>query len=463
MSVRIANHYVPLPSFILMLVEGAIAVAALFLVTSRLGTELPAAAMPGWRTIALFVGLFISASIAMGLYNVRLRVSFMGLSLRFALMALMMVLGILVTLKAFPVADRVTLADYAQAILVTVCASLIFRFLLGELLGNGFLKTRVLVYGAGHKAQSIAKLRRRSDRVGFTVVGYVAASGESPAVPQTMIADCGVDLLGYCEEQDVDEIIVAMDDRRQSFPVMDLLNCRMNGIAVLDLAGFLERETAAVLIDVVNPSWFIFSPGFRHSRFDEAVGRAFDVAASLALLSLTWPLMLIAAVFIKLEDGIRSPVLYRQQRVGKNGQVFELLKFRSMKIDAESDGVARWASEGDERVTAVGAFIRTSRIDELPQLWNILRGEMRFVGPRPERPEFVNVLAKKLPYYCERHSVAPGLTGWAQLRFTYGASENDALEKLKYDLYYVKNRSLILDLSILLQTVEVILFGRGAR
>jgi sugar transferase (PEP-CTERM system associated) len=275
--------------------------------------------------------------------------------------------------------------------------------------------------------------------------------------------DCGNDLLGFCERHDVDEIVVAMDDRRQEFPLRELLHCRINGIDVLELVSFLERETGAVRLDVLNPSWIIFSPGFRRSWARDLVGRMLDITASLMLLAIAWPVMLLAALAIKVEDGLSAPVLYHQDRVGNDGKVFRVRKFRSMNLDAEADGVARWATEEDGRVTRVGGWLRRSRFDELPQLWNVLRGDMRFVGPRPERPEFVASFSENLPYYNERHSVPPGLTGWAQLCYPYGSSEQDAVEKLKYDLYYIKNRSFLFDLAILIQTVEVIVFGKGAR
>ena len=307
------------------------------------------------------------------------------------------------------------------------------------------------------------QLKRRTDRLCFTVVGFVQGEGETRAIPDDKIVDCGSELLGYCKHQHVDEIIVAMDDRRQAFPMRDLLHCRINGIRVVDLVDFLERETGTLRLDLIKPSWMIFSQGFEHSRARDLIGRLFDILISLLLLAITWPLMLLAVLAIKIEDGLRAPVLYRQKRVGKGGRMFTVLKFRSMTVDAEADGVARWASAEDGRVTSVGTWLRPSRIDELPQLWNILNGDMRFVGPRPERPEFVSSFDQNLPYYRERHSVPPGLTGWAQLRYAYGSSEKDAIEKLKYDLYYVKNHSLVFDLVIMIQTVEVILFGKGAR
>ncbi len=440
-----------------MLLEALFAAAALYLVTSQGGTP-----VPGWRSSLLFAGLVVLSASAMGLYNLRLRTHFFGLALRFILMAALVLAAVVAVHLAFP-PSRLSAVSYVYAISLVVLAALLTRYLLGRFFNEGFLRSRVLVYGAGQRADSITKLRRRTDRLGFTIVGFLPAEGEKIAIPVEKLVDCAGDLFGYCKRQKIDEIVVAMDDRRLAFPIRDLLHCRINGIDVIDIVEFLERETATLRLDLLKPSWMIFSPGFERSWARDLSGRLFDVVASLLLLAVAWPLMLLAAIAIKLEDGIRAPVLYRQCRVGKDNRMFTVLKFRSMQVDAESDGVARWASLEDGRVTRVGAWLRPSRIDELPQLWNILRGDMRFVGPRPERPEFVSGFAENLPYYSERHSVPPGLTGWAQLRYAYGSSEKDAIEKLKYDLYYVKHHNLMFDLVILIQTVEVILFGKGAR
>jgi sugar transferase (PEP-CTERM system associated) len=261
----------------------------------------------------------------------------------------------------------------------------------------------------------------------------------------------------------VAEVVVAMDDRRRGFPISELLQCRLSGIDVTELLTFLERETGRVRLDILHPTWMIFGEGFRRDPVRRISARALDLAASLAVLTLSLPVMLLAVIAIKIEEGWRAPVFYRQRRVGLLGREFELLKFRSMRPDAEKDGQARWAVKRDPRVTRVGAFIRTTRIDELPQILCVLRGQMSFVGPRPERPEFVRELAERIPYYVERHCVKPGLTGWAQLCYAYGASEQDALEKLQYDLYYIKNHTLLFDLAIVLQTVEVVCLGKGAR
>ena len=257
---------------------------------------------------------------------------------------------------------------------------------------------------------------------------------------------------------------MALDDRRQgTIPTDELLNCRMSGIDVSDMLDFFERETAKIRLDLLRPSWLIHAEGFKYHALREFSKRAFDVTLATTLFVLTLPLMLLTAAAICMESGGNGSVFYRQERVGKDGKVFDLIKFRSMQMDAEKDGKARWAAKNDPRVTRVGNFIRKYRLDELPQLWNVLRNDMSIVGPRPERPEFVENLSRLSPLYKERHRVKPGIAGWAQLRYPYGASEQDSIEKLQYDLYYVKNHRLIFDLYILVQTVEVVLYTKGAR
>ena len=256
---------------------------------------------------------------------------------------------------------------------------------------------------------------------------------------------------------------MAVEDRRKSFPVEDLLDCKMSGIDVVDAQTFFERETGKVRLETLHPSWLIFSDGFRQAGMQIVAKRGFDIAASMTLLLLALPLIVLAIIAIWLESGCRGPILYRQVRVGQNWRLFQVLKLRSMVVDAEKGGAPQWAKKNDARVTRVGKFIRRTRIDELPQILNVLKGDMSFIGPRPERPEFVEKLAEKIPYYAERHRVKPGITGWAQIRYPYGASEQDAVEKLQYDLYYVKNYSLFLDCLILFQTAEVVLWGQGAR
>jgi sugar transferase (PEP-CTERM system associated) len=259
----------------------------------------------------------------------------------------------------------------------------------------------------------------------------------------------------------IEEIVVAMEDRRQGFPTAALLDARLRGVRVTDLLTFLERESGRVNVALLHPSALIFSDGFRCDFLRLATKRAFDVTASLTMLVLSAPIALLTALLVYLED--RGPVFYRQVRTGQNGRPFTILKFRSMRVDAEADGRAIWARANDPRVTRVGALIRKLRLDELPQLFNVLVGQMSFVGPRPERPAFVEQLAQTVPFYRQRHYVKPGITGWAQVRYSYGASSREAQDKLEYDLYYVKNHTLAFDLAVLLQTVEIVLFRIGAR
>ena len=270
-------------------------------------------------------------------------------------------------------------------------------------------------------------------------------------------------LVQYAEEKDIDEIVLSVDDRRQGgLPAKDLLDCKMSGIDILDMVSFFERRTGKIRLDILYPSWLYLSEGFHESTFRRMIKRIFDIAAVLVLLPIAIPLMLLLSVAILVESKGRGGVLYKQTRVKQDGVLFQIYKYRSMVPDAEQDGVVRWASKNDSRITRVGSVMRGLRLDELPQLFNVLKGDMSFVGPRPERPEFVEQLADKIPYYEERHRVKPGLTGWAQIRYPYGESADDALEKLQYDLYYVKNYSIYLDMLILLQTAEVVMLGKGA-
>jgi sugar transferase (PEP-CTERM system associated) len=334
--------------------------------------------------------------------------------------------------------------------------------LISSLINDDIFRRKVLVYGSGVQAQSIAALRRRVDQRGFRIVGFVQVPEEPVEVAPERLVTAGGSLRQLARQLEADEIVTAMDDRRRNFPLGELLECRLDGIEITELVTFLERETGKVHIDVLNPSWLIFGAGFRRDALRRYSERIFDVVASTLLLLAASPIMLLTALAIVLESGPRAPIFYRQKRVGFRGSEFDVVKFRSMRVDAEKNG-AVWATDNDSRVTRVGTVIRKLRIDELPQILNVLKGDMSFVGPRPERPEFVKQLSESIPYYNERHWVKPGITGWAQLCYPYGASERDAIEKLQYDLYYVKNHSLLFDIMVLAQTAEVVLLGKGAR
>jgi sugar transferase (PEP-CTERM system associated) len=333
------------------------------------------------------------------------------------------------------------------------------------------LRRRVLVVGAGNRAQRVLEVMAEQRNSNVEILGCYPVKpegGPAPAVAPALLLPTDLSIHDICRQHDIKTLVVAVDERRRSdgimgFPLDQLLDCKLSGIEVHDDTAFLEQETGRLDVRSVSPGWLVFSQGFSFSPVRDYLERGFDLAASLALLLITWPFMLVAVVMIKIEDGLRAPVIYSQERVGYNGRIFKVHKFRSMTVNAEKDGKAVWAQKNDSRVTRVGAFIRNTRIDELPQIFNVLKGEMSFVGPRPERPQFVAELAQQIPYYQERHRVKPGITGWAQLCYPYGASIEDAEEKLKYDLYYIKNHSVFFDLFILVRTVEVILLGTGVR
>lgn len=349
----------------------------------------------------------------------------------------------------------------ALSLLYGLLMMLLSRMTFWRLVGDARLKRRALFLGAGRNAATaLRRMRREQDMRSATVVGFVPMPGDRVAVGDEELVSSPTNLTRLAFRRGIDEIVVATDDRRGGLPMAELMTCRLSGIDVIELESFCERETGKITLELINPSWFVFSPVGNGSVARRIVKRGFDLAAAIGLLLVAWPFMLLVALAIRLESP--GPVLYRQERVGRNDSRFQLVKFRSMRTDAELGG-ARFAALNDDRVTRVGRFIRKVRLDELPQLWNVLRGEMSVVGPRPERPQFVEQFKQRIPYYGLRHCVAPGLTGWAQLRYPYGASEADAIEKLRYDLFYVKNHGFQFDLMVLLQTVEVVLFGRGGR
>lgn len=323
-------------------------------------------------------------------------------------------------------------------------------------------KTKVLIFGSGEAAKTVGMTLKAADPH-VHIVGYFAGPNESQIeVARAELIEPQGSLTETALSLGVDEIVVALSERRGgSMPMRQLLDCKLYGIKVVDIATYFEKTLAQIKISHVNAGWLIFGDGFNQGVLRTAVKRVSDIISSALILLLTLPLMLITALAVKLES--RGPVFYRQERVGLNGRPFQVIKFRSMRTDAEKDGKPRWASKNDDRVTRVGRFIRRVRIDELPQLINVLKGEMSMVGPRPERQYFVDELVAKIPYFAVRHSVKPGVTGWAQVRYEYGSTVEDSIEKLQYDLYYVKNHTLFLDLLIMLETVAVVLTGKGAR
>jgi len=466
-TVRVFNHHLHSSFYWLVIVD-----AILFVLAFYAGTYLYFLPEPGSfqnylgeipARAALFAAINVLCLAAMGLYEPRMREGASGILMRTgggfvaAAVAMAAIFYVLPELHLWR-------GIYFYSAATAFTANLISRAAFTALTRTEQFKSRVLVYGAGQAASAIPRyMRRRADRQGFTLVGFVRVCGEEAKVEGERVINLRQSLADYTRQTEIDQIVIALDDKREVLPMDDLFKCRMNGVDVFDLVTFFEREAGKILVDFASPGTMSFIDGFKRSQASKLAKRWFDLTASFLLVMFAWPFMLLTALAIWLEDGFGAPVFFRQERVGQNGKVFKVLKFRSMSVDAEGDGKARWATKNDSRVTRVGNFIRRTRIDELPQILNVLAGDMAFIGPRPERPEFVKELSERIPYYDARHCVKPGITGWAQLCYPYGASENDARQKLQFDLYYVKNHGLFLDFMICLTTVEVVLFGKGAR
>lgn len=346
------------------------------------------------------------------------------------------------------------------AMFFSIAALVADRLVLNGFLGTSAFRRRVMVLGAGDRAARLYKLAAKRE-AGFAIVSYICMSDAERVVEEAIPREAIHDLGRFVENLDVSEVVLALQERRNALPLKDLLRMKTMGVHINDFSSFLERETGRVDLDTVNPSWLIFSDGFSSGRMvSSAVKRLFDIVASSILLIFSLPIILIFALLVKLDS--KGPAFFRQTRIGLYGQEFDLVKLRSMRTDAEKDG-SQWAQENDPRITRLGKFIRKVRIDELPQVWTVLKGDMSFVGPRPEVPGFVTDLEDKMPFYAERHMVKPGITGWAQINYPYGASTEDSRQKLEYDLYYAKNYTPFLDLLILLQTLRVVIWPEGAR
>jgi len=462
--IRIFGHYIPRSLIILGFIEFLILMLSVYMGVWLRFRDDPASRATVepliWNAV-LFATVTSFAMVIVGLYQPNFREGVAGMQLRVVISALLALIMMTVIFYAFP-ETFLGRGAFGLAFAIAIVGVLLSRFGFFAFVNQDTLKRRVLVLGAGRRAMAIAGLHR-TDMRGCQIIGYVHVPGEHDQVDSKLVIHRDTTLLEVAAALKVDEIVVAVEDRRKNFPVQEILDCRMGGIEVVDILTFIERQLGRVELRLLHPSWLIFSDGFRYGVMRVITKRLFDVGASLLVLAITWPFMVLASLAILVESGGRGPILYRQVRVGENWRLFQLTKFRSMRVDAEADGVARWAKKNDDRVTKVGRFMRKTRIDELPQLFNVLKGDMSFVGPRPERPNFVEQLSVQIPFYAERHRVKPGITGWAQISYAYGASEEDAMQKLQYDLYYVKNYSLFLDLLILLQTAEVVLWGRGAR
>ncbi len=461
--IRLFKHYVPYAVLLL----GAIDFVLLMLAAEAGWTlrlwQLAGTFQPGDERLPnmlAFAATLQVAMVAVGCYGVE---SLQSVRFAIARLLVAVMLGIIFLALVFFVFPPVSFwrSSLLYATWIALVAMALVRISLKEVLGGERFKRRILVLGAGPRAVQIEALAK-SRGAGFCVVGFVGMNDGACAVGHAVNRADIASLPEHLLRLGAGEVVLALEERRNALPLNDLLKIKTTGVAVRDFSSFIERETGRVDLDSLNPSWLIFSDGFSAGRRLSSAGkRLFDIVVSLALLALTGPLVALTAVAVKLES--KGPAFFRQRRVGLYGQAFDVIKLRSMRVDAEVGGKAVWAQKDDPRVTRVGRVIRKLRIDELPQAWSVLKGEMSFVGPRPERPQFVADLEARLPYYAERHVVKPGITGWAQINYPYGASIEDAREKLQLDLYYAKNYTPFLDMLILLQTVRVVLWPEGAR
>lgn len=464
--IQVSNHYVSKFSVLLASIE-AVALFSIFFAGAAIrflqwdGTisELLISQLPGAFT---FTFVTIASMAALGMYQMEGKQDFEGILLRLLPSFALGFSFITLIFYLFPdlYFGRGLLAI---VMLLALLLLLLIRLFFFRWSGLDNLRYRTLVLGADTNASELLDLvNGNSNLSNFTIAGFVPLDKENRHVPVDMIIPKTGTLISLAHQYDASEIIVTARERRGgAYPIQELLECRINGIKVIDLVGFYERESGHLRMDSLYPSWLVFGSGFNQGALRTLIKRVFDIIASLLLLIVTLPVMLLTALLIIIEDG--RPVFYRQERIGLAGKVYQVIKFRSMFNDAEKGGKPQWAVTDDPRVTRVGKIIRKLRIDELPQIINVLKGEMSFVGPRPERPHFVDLLTAQVPYYNLRHSIKPGITGWAQVRYPYGASIEDAIEKLQYDLYYVKNHSLFLDFIILINTVGVVLLSKGSR
>ncbi|MGO1463521.1 MAG: TIGR03013 family XrtA/PEP-CTERM system glycosyltransferase [Oleiphilaceae bacterium] len=465
--IRFRKHYLHIPYLVL----AALEFFALYAIFISLALLLSVAGV-GYSSVetnilsaSLFALVLSCGTLAMGGYLAMVQESLSALFFR-TLVAYCFVggIGLKFLYLVLPAADPGS-TNLFWAVILASMVVILLRLAFLRVVDSEQLLRRVVIFGTGDFAANLLDEYKHNMRaLGVQIIGCI---GEKPnaAVGADNLLPKPHDFYKFCRQNRVSEIVIAQQERRRNeggwLSVPDLMECKLRGIAVTNGIDFYERELKKAKLDMVHPSWIVFSEGFQASKTRDFAKRFLDLLISISLLAVMMPFIILTACAVFIETG--RPILYSQTRVGMFGKEFRIYKFRSMRQDAEKDGKAQWASTNDNRVTRVGAFIRNTRLDELPQIYNVIKGEMSIVGPRPERPEFVSELKEKIPFYDTRHYVKPGLMGWAQLKYPYGASVEDAKGKLEYDLYYSKNHSLLMDFLIMIQTVEVILLGKGVR
>ncbi|EQB30686.1 sugar transferase [Sphingobium ummariense RL-3] len=461
--IRLFKHYVPHAVLLLGLLDFVLLLCAAeggwILRARQIGMDVDhvLTRLPPLLTFAIAIQ---TGMIAVGVYGTE---ALQSIRFAFARLLVAISLGVIFLSVLYFLLPGITLwrSNSLYAMMLALTLLLAVRLLLGSMLGGEAFKRRLVVLGAGDRASRIRQIEQRKGS-GFLVVNYIAMNDGPQVIEDAINRNAIYNLADFVVRMGASEVVLALEERRNALPLQDLLRIKTTGVHVNEISTFLERETGRVDLDSVNPSWLIFSDGFSAGRrLSSMAKRLFDIVASLILLVLTSPVILIGAILVKLDS--KGPAFYRQERVGLYGQEFWIVKLRTMRQDAEVAGQAVWAEKDDPRITRLGYWLRKLRIDELPQSWTVLKGEMSFVGPRPERRQFVEDLEQHLRYYAERHMVKPGITGWAQINYPYGASIEDSRNKLEYDLYYAKNYTPFLDLLILIQTVRVILWPDGAR
>jgi sugar transferase (PEP-CTERM system associated) len=464
---RISNHYVSKIVFVLLFVEVLVLLGAAYAgaMVRRLEIADPANVpqLEHFLTSAIaFTAAIIFSMSAMGMYQLNFSE---GLRNPFFLKLMpSFLMGFAILTLVFYIAPELYFGRGILLAVFVIAAAGIFlaRIIFFKTSEARFLESRIMFLGGGPLAKECSDLAAQNTSYHkYNIAGFIANPNEELCVPSSNLLTVrdGDSLVTMARKYNVEEIVVSVQNRRGGFPIKELLDCKLEGIKVTDAATFFERETCQIRVDSLQPSWLVFGGGFDQSFARTFMKRSFDLVCSIIILAVSFPIMLLAALMVYLED--RGPIFYSQERVGEDSKPFKVLKFRSMRADAEKGGKPQWAAQNDPRVTRVGNFMRRTRIDELPQILNVFKGEMSFVGPRPERPYFVEQLIEVVPYYNVRHSIKPGITGWAQVRYGYGSSAEDALQKLQYDLYYVKNNSLFLDVLVLIDTLKVVLFRRG--
>ena len=459
--IRLFNVYYPVRTLVLLVVEALVVGSSFLLATWFLNQEtiwIRLNVEGGYLKIVCVTAVVLLLSHGLDLYDSS------GLGAKWdQVFRLFVVLG----LVAFSLAavdfvyglflpGRVFLPGVKWGLVVLAVTLLGWRGAYSWIVQQPYFRERVYVLGTGERAQRLLNGLRQRSELGIEVVGWTG-NIEGELTRETV----GSHLVGLARDNGVHRVIVAMPDRRGTLPVEELLKMRLAGVKVEEATSWLEKITGRIEVEQLYPSWLIFAEGFRFSSFFRSVRRA--LSFSLALVGLVIALPLVPFIVLAVKLGSPGPALYRQKRVGQGGSTFYCYKFRTMRQDAEADTGATWAADDDPRITSVGKLLRTARLDEIPQLWCVLKGDMHFVGPRPERPEFVEWLSREIPYYGVRHMVRPGITGWAQVQYKYGNTVDDAREKLQYDLFYIKNASVGLDFLILFQTIKIVLLGRGAK